>query len=102
MMGKNRQSIGYKKEYWRFFHKLEKIENPTDFLKPVGFEILLTKNLRSNFQSFQKLICVYTSVLGMSLQIASKIKCHSGNRGFCCMVKNKNFFLGTFFLWYSL
>ncbi len=52
MMGKNRQSIGYKKEYWMFFQKQEKTENPTGFLKPVGFEILLTKNLRSYFQSF--------------------------------------------------
>ncbi len=52
MMGKNRQSIVDKKEYWMFFQKQEKIENPTSFLKPVGFEILLTKNLRSYFQSF--------------------------------------------------
>jgi hypothetical protein len=30
-MGKNRQSIGYKKGYWMFFHKEKKIENPTAF-----------------------------------------------------------------------
>lgn len=47
-MGKNRQSIGYKKGYWRFFH-IAKKQKPDKFLKPVGFEILQTKKIKKQF-----------------------------------------------------
>jgi hypothetical protein len=55
MMGKNRQSIGYKKEYWWFFH-IEKNKNPTGLKNLLGLKFYKSNIYEAISNRFNKFL----------------------------------------------
>jgi hypothetical protein len=55
-MGKNRQSIGYKKGYWWFFWGEQKTENPTGLKFLSGLKFYKLKNYEAISNRFNKFL----------------------------------------------